>query len=186
MASTINSADINENYPLAGQDNDSQGFRDNFSLIKTGLTTAKSEITDLQNTRARLDEDNDFNGNIIREANFIANTEDVRVSDEITSDTNINWDNGHYQIITVGGNVTLTLSNWPASGVLGKMRLAVKGDGSSRTITWSVTGGGTIKKNDSFPTTFSVSSDTDPVLVDFWTSDGGLTVYAHYLGQFAS
>ena len=30
MASTINTANIDETYPIAGQDNDSQGFRDNF------------------------------------------------------------------------------------------------------------------------------------------------------------
>ena len=47
MTSQIVSATIDENYPIAGQDNDSQGFRDNFSIIKTGLATAASEPTTL-------------------------------------------------------------------------------------------------------------------------------------------
>ena len=48
MASNINDAGINKDYPVAGQDNDSQGFRDNFNVIKTNFTNAKSEIETLQ------------------------------------------------------------------------------------------------------------------------------------------
>ena len=49
MTSSINPDQINEAFPVAGQDNPSQGFRDNFSATKNNLSTAKSEITDLQN-----------------------------------------------------------------------------------------------------------------------------------------
>ena len=48
MASSINPNNISVTFPVAGQDNDSQGFRDNFNNIKTGLTTAKTELEDLQ------------------------------------------------------------------------------------------------------------------------------------------
>ena len=41
MASNIVADTIDDTYPVAGQDNDSQGFRDNFSQIQTGLETAK-------------------------------------------------------------------------------------------------------------------------------------------------
>ena len=34
MASNINETGVNKDYPVAGQDNDSQGFRDNFNIIK--------------------------------------------------------------------------------------------------------------------------------------------------------
>ena len=37
MASTINYLGINENFPVAGQDNDTQVFRDNFDTIKQAL-----------------------------------------------------------------------------------------------------------------------------------------------------
>ena len=47
--SQINTNGINTNYPVPGQNNSSQGFRDNFAQIKNGLNTASSEITDLQN-----------------------------------------------------------------------------------------------------------------------------------------
>ena len=49
MASLVNPFNINGNYPIAGQDNDSQGFRDNFTNIKNNFYYIKSEVEDLQN-----------------------------------------------------------------------------------------------------------------------------------------
>ena len=48
MASNINANNIDGTYPIAGVDNDSQGFRTNFTNIKNNFTYAKNEITDLQ------------------------------------------------------------------------------------------------------------------------------------------
>ena len=50
MSSTITnySQNINAAYPVPGVDNDTQGFRDNFSNIKNALSVASKEITDLQ------------------------------------------------------------------------------------------------------------------------------------------
>jgi hypothetical protein len=48
MASFINPTDIDVTYPIAGQDNDTQGFRDNFRNIKNNFTVAAGEITSLQ------------------------------------------------------------------------------------------------------------------------------------------
>lgn len=182
MASNINAADIDELYPVAGVDNDSQGFRDNFNIIKDGLLTAKTEITALQNNTAKLNATNDFNGNIVQEAKFLRTTEDVFTTDTITAGQNISFNNGHYQNITVGGNVTLTLTDWPASGVMGRMRLNIKSDGTLRTITWSA---GVLRTNVSWPSPFLISADTtSPIIVDFWTTDQGTTVYGLYHGQF--
>lgn len=54
MTSAISYTDINSEYPIPGKDNDSQGFRTNFSLIKSGLETAGSEISLLQSGKADL------------------------------------------------------------------------------------------------------------------------------------
>ena len=72
MASQILFSSIDETYPIAGKDNDSQGFRDNFSYIKNGLETAKGEITDLQTNSAVTNSDNDFQNHNIIHANFAA------------------------------------------------------------------------------------------------------------------
>ena len=46
--STINTNGIDGNYPTPGQNNSSEGFRNNFTAIKTNLNTASTEITELQ------------------------------------------------------------------------------------------------------------------------------------------
>jgi len=184
MASNILTTDINELYPVAGADNDSQGFRDNFRLVKSGLAVASTEITALQTTSAKLNAENDFNGNVIREANFIANSEEVYVTDEITSSQNIRFVNGNYQIITVGADVTLTLTDWPVTGKLGKIRCAVKGDGTSRLVVFSAGANKVLKTDTNWPASFLAVSTTDPIIIDLWSADAGLTVYGQYHGQF--
>jgi hypothetical protein len=48
MTSLINPVSIDATYPIAGQDNDTQGFRTNYVAIKTNFTQAAIEITNLQ------------------------------------------------------------------------------------------------------------------------------------------
>ena len=184
MASNILTTDIDELYPVAGSDNDSQGFRDNFRLVKTGLATAASEITDLETTRAKLNASNDFNGNVIREANFVANTEEAYGPIEVSSSQNLRFVNGHYQLITVKADVTLTLVDWPETGKLGKIRCAVKGDGTSRLVVFDAGANRVLKTDTAWPDSFLAISETDPIFIDLWSSDGGLTVYGQYQGQF--
>ncbi len=48
------SSNINVLYPVAGQDNDTQGFRDNFANIKNAFEIAGSEISNLITNQAEL------------------------------------------------------------------------------------------------------------------------------------
>jgi len=48
MASNINPTNIDTTYPIPGQDNDTQGFRTNFTVIHDNFITAGQEITALQ------------------------------------------------------------------------------------------------------------------------------------------
>ena len=194
MASNINSDAIDALYPVAGQDNDSQGFRDNFSTIKNSLATAKTEITTLQNDTAKKNADNDFNGNKIQEANLISTTEQTYATGELTASQNISFENGHYQIVTVGGDITITLTDWAASGKLCKLRLEVKSDGTGRQLTINVGSGGSLKLDKGFLLSDSTVQGqmTNPFnlgcvetyMMDFWTHNGGLTVYAKLAGEF--
>ena len=70
MASKIVPGNIDGTYPKAGQDNSSQGFRDNFSSIKTNFTEAKSEIEALQTNKASLNGASDFSDNEVSRAKF--------------------------------------------------------------------------------------------------------------------
>jgi hypothetical protein len=185
MASTITTVGFDEAFPEAGKDNDSQGFRTNFNVTKVALETAASEITTLQSDTAKLNADNDFNGSKIQEAELIKNTETVYANGNVSASQNISWAFGHYQTIQVGADVTLTLSDWPESSKMGRMRLQITSDGSAtRTITWASAGGGSFKTGPDWPGSFTVDSQTNPIIVDFWTINNGITVFAKYHGIF--
>ena len=127
MAVTTSTTEINaidQTYPVAGQDNDSQGFRDNFNIIRTQLSNVAADLTSLDtNAALKNATNNDFNGNKISEANFIACTEERYGIGNVSSSNNVNWSNGHYQTVQVGADLTLTLTEWPANGKLGKLYL---------------------------------------------------------------
>ena len=195
MASNIDSASINALYPVAGQDNDSQGFRDNFSTIKDNFKAAKAEIETLQTNTAKKNEANNFLGNDISGANFVNNTKKLHPSaGTVVNPQNVNFTNGHYQEFTIGGNVTLTLTEWPTTGKVAEVRLLLKNDGSTREVTWATDVGNTIKYDNDFPHKSSnsadkgivnITNDQNPMVFDFFTVDGGATVYAKYVGIFS-
>ena len=68
MSSNIVPGNINGTFPIAGQDNSSQGFRDNFTAIKTNFTQAKTEIEYLQDNRASTDANTSFNDYVVSRA----------------------------------------------------------------------------------------------------------------------
>jgi hypothetical protein len=56
----------------------------------------------------------------------------------ITTNTNIDLELGPVQVLTLGGNVTLTVTGAPtASGVARSVLLVLIMDGTSRTVTWA-------------------------------------------------
>lgn len=81
--SSIVYSTINENFPAAGQDNDSQGFRDNFARIKTGLSTAQTEITYLNSNAADRTKNNDFGNNT--QSNLILKNHGVRSDSNVSA-----------------------------------------------------------------------------------------------------
>jgi hypothetical protein len=146
MTSAIISASIDADYPVAGQDNDSQGFRDNFSIIKDGLATAAAEVTVLQSSTAKLNADNDFGGNVIDNAqtNRLYGTVYSTTS---TPTTNVSLEQGEYQKIELTGNHALTFTDWPETDRYAKIKLELKSDGiAERTITFATEAGGTVRK----------------------------------------
>ena len=72
---------------------------------------------------------NDFNGSVISEAKLQKNTETV-YANAARQGAWLLLADGHYQTLQAGGDITLTLADWPASGVMGRMRLQLTGDGA--------------------------------------------------------
>jgi hypothetical protein len=167
---------IDADYPVAGQDNDSQGFRDNFSVIKDGLATAKAELTDLQTNSARLDDNNNFGGYLVDNATTNRLYGTVYTTTDVGS-INVDLANGPYQEITVTGTATLIIDGWPTEDVYASMKLAIK---SSTATAYQVTlsaAGGSNKVFNSLPASGIVTVDDDLQLIDVWTIDQGATVY---------
>ena len=187
--SNIQTTSIDPNFPVAGQDNDSQGFRDNFNDIKIGLTVAKDEITTLETTTAKLNANNDFDSNELQNA-VLHRITDKYISKAATVSTTVQWSTGTYQKITITNDLTLTLDLWPAPNKKAKVTVQIIGDGeNSYTVTWASTQGNNIKVPASFPKIdsqlkFTIATASNPKIFEFWTTDGGDTVFGNYLGEF--
>lgn len=114
MASTITNYkfSFNADFPVAGVDNDSQGFRNNFHAIKTALTAADTEITNLQLVSANLTTDNDFASNSIKNANLIAPSTTVTPYD--AGSTTVDYGRGQYHNLKLaGGDNIIDIVNMP-------------------------------------------------------------------------
>ncbi|MBE27440.1 MAG: hypothetical protein CMN33_07130 [Saprospirales bacterium] len=172
-------------YPVAGVDNDSQGFRDNFNIIKTQLTNAATDLTTIDTNTAKLNATNDFNSNIITDAVLIANTEEVNNIGPVSTSQNINWTDGNYQTLTVKGDITLSFTGWGESGKLCKIRLQMQTDDIANVVTFNAVGG-TLYKGPAFPASFKVLDLTNYAMVDFWTTNAGVTLFADYAGEYSS
>ena len=187
--SDINWSSIQGDYPIAGKDNDSQGFRDNFSLIKNNFQTAKTEIEDLLANTIRNDLIADFNDQDIINANLVSYSEkeqDLGIytnnNNSPTFDVTIDFKLAPYQKLKIAGqNIRLKLTNFPAGGKLGKVRIELTCDGTPRNITFtSDIISPTYYKSSSVPSTITISSSTVPVIIDVWTYDQGSTVFIDY------
>ena len=193
MTSLINFAAINENFPVAGQDNDTQVFRDNFDTIKTNFSTAKTEITDLQDNAARTDQDNDFLYNIV--GSVTLNDAYLRKKDYgsaiVAGTQDISFKQAMYHVVKVGANTSLSFSEFPTGAVdltglgqIGKATLELYGDGTARTITFTTTGGTVIKKSPGFPGSVTVTSATNPVIIEVW-QHSDTVIWMNYLGLYS-
>jgi hypothetical protein len=180
MTSTVTnySSNINANYPTPGVDNDTQGFRDNFSSIQRALTIAASEITSLQQDITKTSEPNtDFNYNSLSRVGLKAYGEVTPELKSITNDGTIDFLEGNYQKLSIQNSAELSVINWPKKTVNGRLRLEVyNASSSTKTLNFAA---GNIKKANylSLPQTLSTSSLDRPVIFDLWSNDNGETVF---------
>lgn len=190
MASSIISTTIDETFPVAGQDNDSQGFRDNFTIIKDNFAFAKSEIETLQDTTAKLNADNNFNNNTQSQVNLKQYT--VQLS-EANSAVNVDYTfaNGQFVSFQAQGNLTLNITGWPTVDQYAEIVFALVGNGSAAhnvtiTSSWTAPGNSTMLADAVLTSNIiAVSTVTTTVkLVKAFTFDQGANVYLQSLGTF--
>jgi len=177
MVSLINYSSIDATYPIAGKDNDSQGFRDNFGYIKNGLEIAQGEITGLQNNSALTSENNNFNNNQITGAIFRNNSDLFFDGGTISDNTLVNYANGPYQKFIISGTLTLTLEFPNLTANVYRMRVELVGIDESYAVGFSGTGS-TIITNTT-PNPIYVVSSVVSRMFDVWTTDAGDNIYVY-------
>lgn len=141
MTSAINPQNIDGTYPVAGQDNDSQGFRDNFTNIRTNFTYAAEEISDLQ-SKALLKSaltggvlNNDMGGSILSNGQLQDMSETRVALGSVSGTQTINYNAGPYYTLTTAGSVSLQFSNFPAAGTVGRCRVRFTISSTAHTVT---------------------------------------------------
>jgi hypothetical protein len=142
MTSAINPNNIDGTYPVAGQDNNSQGFRDNFTNTATNFQYAADEISDLQSkvvlkqalTGTTLD--NNMLGSPLSNA-LLSNMSEARFDQGTLSGTvTINYAVASYQTVSTSGPISLafTNSNWPPAGQYGSVIVEVTVNSTAHTL----------------------------------------------------
>ena len=121
--SNINPNNINGTFPVAGQDNDSQGFRDNFTNILNNFSYAKAEIEDLQSKAVLKTALNGGSLNNSMSFNELSNLKirsyaltSYDYTNVQSSTVAIDFNLGNFFHFTTTQAVSLSLLHWPNTG----------------------------------------------------------------------
>ena len=199
MASNINETGVNKDYPVAGQDNDSQGFRDNFNQIKTDLTNAKSELEALQSnavlkanlTSPAVTASNDLAGLELFDFKRYQYVDKVSALGSVSGSNSIDVSNGSVFTLTTAGLTTLTFTGFKNTGFESVKLIITQGGAHSVNLTgvtfpFLMNPDATTNNLDStagidFSTRYTFPQINGSVTVfDVFTTDGGTTKRATY------
>jgi hypothetical protein len=189
--SNINPQNIDGTFPIAGQDNNSQGFRDNFTNTINNFTFAAAELRDLQ-TYAVLKgtlgsvgqtgtPTNDMNYAFLTSAQLVESVETINQIGNISvgGSQTLDWTDGHFQTISVTGSATLSFaSTWPPTNHWTKLRLRVLSYVNS-TLTFPLTVTENISNIKGFVSGTIVNLSAGVHEFEFTTYDNGSTVAIH-------
>ena len=114
--SQINPNLIDSTYPLAGQDNNTQGFRDNFSAIKNNFQFAENEINGLLANSISFGGNNDLQGAVLYNVELRNEQYSAESLGNTGSAITVNYATGSFQSFTSNANVSVGFSNLPESG----------------------------------------------------------------------
>lgn len=184
MSSNINPNNIDGTYPIAGQDNDSQGFRTNFTNIKNNFIYSKAEIEDLQ-AKAILKSaltgttvDNNMSGTVFRGAE-VKDLRETRVDLGATSGAIIlDHTVAPYFVISATGDVELNFVGFPAGGKVGKIRLEIEISDTADTLVLPATVTYGVQGLAGFDGTDTISfASTGTYVFEFSSTNGGTDLH---------
>jgi hypothetical protein len=193
--SNVNPNNINGAYPVAGVDNDSQGFRDNFTNIKNNFTYTAAELSDLQSkaivksalTGTTLN--NNMAGTLLSSAQIQDFRETEYDNGIISTNVTLDHTRGHYQKVQTNGSITLAFANFPAAGTVGRIRLKLNVTNSAHTVILPAsvtiaTGATYIQEYNQLTNTLSFNgSGVGIYWFEFISDDAGNTVYIQDLSR---
>jgi hypothetical protein len=191
--SNINTSNIDPLFPIAGQDNSSQGFRDNYNAIISQFQIAKDEISELQTKSVLKDELSGSElSNDMQEAEIInATLKNPGYKALPTSSNTINVALGSYfkvAALTSGNTsttITITSTTWPTSGIYSKIMVEVPCTTSTQTsINFAITGqdsGNSLLKEASLTLPYTASA-IGSTLWELSTMDKGVNVFLQKVG----
>lgn len=138
MTSQINPESNNYDaaYPVAGQDNNTIGFRQNFASIQQNFQYAKDEITALQTNTVQAGGNvlNDLNGAVIYDAKLQNQSyADINLGNTANI-ANVNYTVAAYQTLTPTANTTISFSGLPANAAA-ILTLSIEAKASSNIAT---------------------------------------------------
>ena len=181
---------ITTNFPVAGQDNDTQTFRDNYDTIYSGLRYANEELTDIFANAAFRDVDNDLNGTVTQNTYLQKVYDRKNLLSLSGSSQDIDFFNGHYQILDgITAGCSLTFSNFPTlnttenGAVMGRGKVTIDLYGSG-TVSFVTSGATVFKKNAGFPSPLVLASAANPVIIEVWQHSSSV-IYLNYIGYFS-
>jgi hypothetical protein len=191
MTSNINPNNIDGAYPVAGQDNNSQGFRTNFTNTATNFQFAADEITDLQNkavlksalTGTSLD--NNMQGSLLYNAQLQQMTQTVVALGTVSGSVTVNYALASYQTLTTNGSVSIAFSNFPAAGVAASVVVRVTVSSTAHTLQFpSAVSVNTVGIRGLNPSTNTITfAATGVYSFEFVTSNGGTTITVNEVNQ---
>jgi hypothetical protein len=125
-ANTFTNA-INQNFPVAGQNNDSQGFRSNFFNIKAALTAVNNDVANLQMNTMQQHQSNDFGGYNLKNANLVNATVTVATQTNSLGAVTIDYTQGNFWPITLSNNGThvVKINNLPTDQKSGNLIVSI-------------------------------------------------------------
>ena len=189
MTSQINPNNVDGTYPVAGQPNNTQGFRDNFTNIKTNFSYAETEITDLQNNgifKAAL-AGTTLNNNMADNLIYAVKLQDVSYTFLQNAATSgsiaIDYSAGQYQYISTTGSISLNFSNFPVSGDQGIIQIAVNVTNTAYTLTLPAAVSLGITGLQGYASNVITFAATGTYQFAFSTVDGGTTITIYDLNR---
>ena len=185
MSSAITSEGLLTNYPVAGVDNNSQGFRDNFSIIKTAIDTSHAELNALELKSVLKTVSNDLLGGTIANGKYEKFYGRSYSLTNLSGELDISLDLGIFYNIIISANTTITFTHWPTSPLYGCVRFRIT---AAQTVdidlaisNFLVVGGSVLRSTDYLQSAINKDSY---VVMEAWSSDGGITVFLNYIGRY--